>query len=530
MSDQLDLLLVNPGSRRIAYQSLADDACAVETPIWCGLLAGFVKQYGFTVEVLDANADGLTAVAAAEHVRDLKPRLTAVVCYGQNPSASTQTMPAAVALVAAIKKLDHDRKVMVLGGHVAALPERSLRETGADYACTGEGCYTLVDLLRKMLLEDCRGLVYRQPFGRTDSGEHLGEMLAVTNHAPNVSDLDQDMPGVMWHMLPDPDKYRCHEWQAWATPEFGRSPYAALYTTLGCPFKCSFCCIQAPFNGGDSLTHLQSLSTVVPPQMKPTEPKNSYRYWSPELIGRQIARLYHGHGVRNFKIADEMFVLNRKHVLAVCEAIRTRIKNAHDRINIWAYARVDTCGDNSLLTALRTAGFRWLALGIESAVESVRDGVDKGYRQDRIADCIDRVNAAGIAVGANYIFGLPGDTQETMEATYKLACELNTPYANFYAHLPYPGSRTWDEHLDHHALPWTAFAQFGYDCQPTATATLSSAEVLAFRERAWTEYFRRPEYLWMMTERFGGEAAEQASKVGRQLKFKLLEQPQTVGV
>ena len=39
------------------------------------------------------------------------------------------------------------------------------------------------------------------------------------------------------------------------TKAFGRqdrAPYAALYTTLGCPFTCTFCCIQAPFKAGEA--------------------------------------------------------------------------------------------------------------------------------------------------------------------------------------------------------------------------------------------------------------------------------------
>jgi anaerobic magnesium-protoporphyrin IX monomethyl ester cyclase len=508
---KLDLLLVNPNARRQAYQSLADQTCAIEPPIWCALIAGFIRQRGFNVAILDANAEGLSAVESAERVKDAKARLTAVVCYGQHPSASTQVMPAAINLVAAIKKL-HDCKVMVVGGHVAALPERSLQESGADYACTGEGCYTILDLLQGKSLVDCRGLVAVERFGRVaDTDTYLGTAVMTNNPAPNVQNLDLEMQ-MAWDLLPPLDKYRAHNWQSWATPEFGRSPYFATYSTIGCKWSCHFCMIQSPFREGDKL------------DLK-LRGANSYRYWNPDSIGKQIAELYYDHGVKTFKIADEMFVLNRKHVLGVCEAIGKRIRNPHDRLNIWAYARVDTCNDTELLTALRSAGFRWLAIGVESASEQVRDGVAKGFAQDKIAACFNRVKAAGIHVGANYIFGLPGDTMETMEATYDLACELNTPYANFYASMCYPGSKMWHDYPEHHALPWTAFAQFGYDCHPTATATLTSVEVLAFRERAFHGYFSRPGYLVMMEREFGPAAVEDVKRMeSTHIKFKLLEE------
>jgi hypothetical protein len=55
-----DLLLVNPGGRPRIYQSLAASLAAIENPVWVNLLASFVRNKGFSVVVLDANAEGLT--------------------------------------------------------------------------------------------------------------------------------------------------------------------------------------------------------------------------------------------------------------------------------------------------------------------------------------------------------------------------------------------------------------------------------------------------------------------------------------
>jgi len=59
MSTKLDVLLVHPGSRRQIYQSLGDNLAAVESPVWAGLIATFVRNHGFSVEILDAEADEL---------------------------------------------------------------------------------------------------------------------------------------------------------------------------------------------------------------------------------------------------------------------------------------------------------------------------------------------------------------------------------------------------------------------------------------------------------------------------------------
>ena len=71
----------------------------------------------------------------------------------------------------------------------------------------------------------------------------------------------------------------------------------------------------------------------------------------------------------------------------------------------------------------------------------VRDGVEKGRFGDTdILEVVNKISAAGIYVGANYIFGLPDDTMESMQETLDLALEINSEWANFYSAMAYPGS------------------------------------------------------------------------------------------
>ena len=119
-----DLVLVNPGSRARIYQSLGKRLTAVENPVWAGLIATFVRTKGFSVEIVDAEADDLTPEEAADRVRSFSPALVAIVVYGHQPSASTQNMTGASALATAIKSANPDLPLLMLGGHVASLPER----------------------------------------------------------------------------------------------------------------------------------------------------------------------------------------------------------------------------------------------------------------------------------------------------------------------------------------------------------------------------------------------------------------------
>jgi len=479
----VDLVLVHPGSRMQVYQSLGSTLSAIEPPVWASLMATFVRNRGFSVAVLDAEADELTPDQVAARVEDMNPVLTAVVVYGHQPSASTQNMTAAGAICSAVKERSPDRNVLFVGGHVAALPERTLREETADFVSTGEGPVTVLELLQALKagesdFRSVRGLCFK------DDGH-----VVKTAAAPLVKDLNQEMAGLAWDLL-SMEKYRAHNWHCFG--EQSRQPYASIYTTLGCPYHCSFCCIQAPYKSGEKLAGWK-------------ETVNSYRFWSPQAVLDQLELLVNKYGIKHVKIADEMFVLNARHVLGICDGI---IERGYD-LNFWAYARVDTVKDE-MLDKLKRAGVNWLAFGIEAASEKVRDDVDKGFDQEEIFRTIGKVRDAGINVIGNYIFGLPEDDLDSMQATLDMALDLNCEFSNFYSAMAYPGSQLYTLALQEGwPLPekWSGYSQHSFDSLPLPTKHLSGAEVLRFRDEAFQTYFSSPDYLSMVARKFGPETA-----------------------
>jgi radical SAM superfamily enzyme YgiQ (UPF0313 family) len=490
----LDLVLVNPGNRREVFQSLATDLAAIEPPVWAGLIATFIRSRGFIVKIVDAEGEGLSVDETVSRIIDMNPALAAVIVYGHQPSASTQNMPAAGDLCTLLKERAPDLKTILVGGHVAALPERTLLEESVDFTCNGEGPYTLLELLQALTnkernLGKVRGLV------RRDGGE-----IVRSGPAPLVKDLDVEMPGIAWDLLPMAN-YRAHNWHCFG--HLVRQPYASLYTTLGCPFRCSFCCIQAPFKSGESLMGLKAAT-------------NSYRMWKPETIVSEIDKVVNVYNVRNIKIADELFVLNSKHVIELCDLL---IERNYD-LNIWAYARVDTVKE-AMVEKLRRAGVSWLAFGIEAASERVRDDVEKGFDQKDIRKTIDKVRAAGMNVIGNFIFGLPEDDLSSMQATLDLALELKCDFANFYVAMAYPGSELYNEALRKGwVLPrsWNGYSQHAVDTLPLPTKYLSAGEVLRFRDDAFQIYFKNPSYLAMISRKFGPETA---AHIGEMASHKL---------
>jgi len=470
-----DILLIQPSARCSAYPTLMDVA-AKEPPLWAGLLASYLRGKEIGVEILDADALDLPAGQIGQTVKDLNPRFAVVVAYGHHPSASTQTMPGARIALQAIRDAAPSVRTATLGGHVSALPRRTLLEEPVDFVIEGEGFYTLEALALSKEDADVPGLWWQDRQGS----------ICHTAPAPLLQDLDGIAPA--WDLLPMA-RYRAHNWHVLGALA-NANGYASIYTTLGCPFHCGFCMIQTPCRSGQDAMGMKA-------------GVNSYRRWSPWAFRAQ-AELLADRGVRNLKIADEMFVLHEGHILGICD----QLFEMGSPFNIWAYARVDTVKPR-FLDKLRRAGIRWLALGIEAADSTVRDGQDKGFTDDKIRETVRMCREAGIHVLGNYIFGLPSDTKDTMQRTLDLALELQCEWANFYSAMAYPGSALYDQASKSGTrLPtsWAGYAQLSRECVPLPTETLSSEEVLAFRDYAFHAYFTDAGYVGHLRKTFGDAA------------------------
>lgn len=488
MKHGADIVLINPGDRRRIYQGLGAGLAAIEPPFWVAVLAAYLRQEGFLVAVIDANAENITPEETALRAAKLKPLLSCVVVYGSQPSASTQNMTVAGAICRALNDESIGR-VALAGLHPSALPGRTLSEESVDFVIAGEGPESLRVLLAELATDKpdfsrVPGLWYRD-----------GSDICSNARAALISDLDSYLPIAAWDLLPM-DLYRAHNWHCFDDFEH-RSPYAAIYTSLGCPFSCVFCCINAPFG------------------------KPGIRYRSPERVVDEISLLVETFGVKNLKIVDELFVLKEEHYMAIVERIIARKLD----LNIWAYARVDTVKPENL-ARMKQAGINWLALGIESASPSVRAGADKRMQVPDIAAVVSSIRNAGIRIIGNFIFGLPDDTRETMEETLQLAIELNCEFINFYCAMAYPGSRLYDIALEEAwALPaeWQGYSQHSYDMLPLPTRSQSAAEVLRFRDEAFHRYFTNPVYLDMLGHTFGTSVREHLVELSSiRLKRKLL--------
>jgi anaerobic magnesium-protoporphyrin IX monomethyl ester cyclase len=195
--------------------------------------------------------------------------------------------------------------------------------------------------------------------------------------------------------------------------------------------------------------------------------------------------------------------------------------------NIWCYSRIDTCKP-AYLEKMKKAGVNWIGLGIENPNQVLRKEVHKGgYKDIKILDIVNSVRDAGIGVGANYIFGLPMDTEESIQGTMQFAMDNMTDMVNFYCAMAYPGSPLYlQAKREGWKLPETyaGYSQHSYYTHPLSNGTLSSERLLEFRDNAYMQYHSHPAYLKMLEDKYGIEAADNVRDTLKiKLKRKLLE-------
>lgn len=502
----IDILFVHSNASVKIYQDLAKNNAAIEPPIWAAMLANSVRQIGYEAQILDAEAERIDYLETAKSIGNYDARVVCFVVYGQQPSASSQNMEGACETASEFKKLHPDSFVLFIGAHVSALPIETLESHDfIDAACQNEGVYTLRDLLAvknlndEFILSRVKGLVFRNFKGEVLINEPSG--IVPSNR------LEIELPGMAWDLLPPLNKYRTAGWHSWSNDSI-KEPFAALYTSLGCPYRCSFCMINI-INRTKQGSEISAADS------------NKFRHWSPEFIIKQFD-YFASQGVRNIKIADELFVLKPRHFMTICKMIKER---EYD-FNIWAYSRVDTC-KSEYLDALASAGVKWLGLGIENPDEVLRKEAHKdGFVDIKIKDLIKRIEGAGISVGANYIFGLPHDTHETMQNTLNFAIENSTDMVNFYSAMAYPGSPLYIEAKKNGIkLPssYSGYSQHSYDSLNTRNEDLTAAEILKFRDEAWNSYHTNPAYLNQLEKKFGVSSRKELEQTTSiKLKRKIL--------
>jgi radical SAM superfamily enzyme YgiQ (UPF0313 family) len=265
-----------------------------------------------------------------------------------------------------------------------------------------------------------------------------------------------DMPYPAWDLL-DLRRYRL--------PMVG-SPYVIVETSRGCPYSCDFC--VAPIHQG-----------------------HKFRERSAKALVDEIERSQRERGVNFFYLWGDTVTLNAKTFSAFCDELIARNLN----VRWFGNARADNLTDPAFVHRLRRSGCWMLAMGIESASPEIRKDMVKRLEEQKIRTAFQNLREAGIKSFGFFIFGYPGDTPESLDATTNYAIDLEPDFANFYPAVPYPGTALYDKVRREGLLTREEWSKMEYSYYLLEGNGLNERIVMDAINRARRRFFLRPAYL-----------------------------------
>ncbi len=416
-------------------------------PISLPSIAALLRSKGFEVKLLDCMAENLSVEAALRQLVYFKPKLVIL-------NFSTTTFNADGDFTLRLKKLLPKSHLAAIGVHATTLPELTLIETALDSIIRGEPEMTALDLAReikgKERLRSVRGLSYR------------GNPTFVNNPArPWIENLDS-LPFPARDLLKN-DRYKM--------PIYNR-PYTLVITARGCPNNCSFCTANLYYG-------------------------TKIRMRSPENVLDEVEEILKVFKIRDITFWADTFTFDRNYVLKICQGIKERRLNFRWMCN----ARVDRV-DLDLLKVMRETGCQIISYGVESGVQKILNRIGKNITLAQVRQAFSWTRKAGIESAAHIIFGLPGETEETIKKTIRFVKEINPDYIQFYSAIPFPGTRFYDEASRKGWITSKDWRDYELGKNIISTPKLPVERLAYWRRRAYLQFYLRPSYVWQKVRKF----------------------------
>ncbi|TCZ65978.1 magnesium-protoporphyrin IX monomethyl ester anaerobic oxidative cyclase [Roseicella aquatilis] len=386
------IVLIHPN-----YHSGGAEIAGTWPPAWVAYLSGYLKEAGYTdITFIDAMTGHLDHDQLRERLAALDPDLVGATAITPAIYEAEQVLRLA--------KEACPRAVTVLGGiHGTFMYPQVLAEAPwIDAVVRGEGEQVLLDLVR--CIDEGRWPAERRAVRGIAFLD--GAELVATPAAPPIADMDRISPD--WGIL---------DWEQYIYIPTG-TRVAIPNLARGCPFTCSFCS-QWKF-------------------------WRDYRVRDPKRVVDEIEALVRDHQVGFFILADEEPTIHKKKFVQFCEEMIAR--GLPQKVQWGINTRVtDILRDEALLPFYREAGLVHISLGTEAAAQLKLDRFNKETTVAQNKKAIQLLRAAGIVTEAQFIVGLENETVETLEETYRMACDWNPDMANWAMYTPWPFSDLFNE-------------------------------------------------------------------------------------
>jgi len=400
-------LFVNPACKDLRVT----DTDAQVVPIGLYYLAAQLLDAGFEAAILNLAQAEITdpEQAFTTTLQKVKPDIIGF-------SVTSASRFSAMGLARTAKNLVPRTWIMMGGPGATFMADHIMAACAAvDFIVKGEGEITCLALAKT--LTKTKALAQQNAPGvRQIPGLVFrdGPRLKDTGNPPLIQNLDQ---------LAHPSQY------------FG---FQHLAMSRGCPGTCTFC---------------------GSPKFWGTRQVRSH---SADWFAHEITALA-AKGISHFYISDDTFTMDRDRVISLCQ----KLISADLSITWNAISRVDHV-DPELLAWMRKAGCIQISFGVESGSDAIKKHLGKPVPNHLAVQAFRWTAAYGIVPRAYFIYGSPGETDDTINQSIDLLMNLQPLGAVFYMLVLFPGTRLYDRaikkgwvtadiwHKKMEDLPWFA--------------------------------------------------------------------------
>jgi len=359
-------------------------------------LAAVLEEGGFDTRIFDLYpppADDADHTSPDERLADVVAR--------EHPGIVGMTIhtPAyaeRVSLASCIRQRLPEALLVAGGHHPTSEPEHLLLHSDFDMCVLGEGEEALLEIAQHASLETrewmphVRGVVCKR-----------GSEITRTEARPQTRDVDS-LPFPAHHLL--------------GLENYGPHPLTGvrsqgIVTYRGCPMRCAHC---------------------VNPQ------GSRVRKRSPSKVADEMARVVRDFDVRGFNVYDNLFGLDRRRAMAVCEEIIARKLDV-----VWDCWTAGDLVDAGLAATMSAAGCVRVGFGAESGDDDVLLRSRRGFTMAQHEAGIGALKAAGLKVQAFFMVGLPGESPESVRRTVERAKSCGADSICLSLNRPFPGTALW---------------------------------------------------------------------------------------
>lgn len=390
-----------------------------------------LKQAGHDVRMLDAIALEMSSNEALTEIETWVPDMVVL-------ETSTPSIYADLEFARQLNQQSQTR-IVYCGPHATALPREVLNDAPGLAVLRGEYDATIVELVDTLAghgsLAEVQGIAWRD-----------GDLIRINPDRSLVQELDA-LP------LPERDTLPMHKYTDPACKKF---PNVSILSSRGCPHQCVFC--------------LESTVFYHSPSFRPRDPAR---------IVDEMEHVIEKYDAHEIYFDDASFTASRRHARAVAQEIIDR------KLSVKWSAMADARVDDETLKLLFQSGCIGLKFGVETADEEQMKAINKNLDLDHVARFVKTCHKLGIATHGTFMFGLPGDTRDSLDRTLAYARRLNCTTSQFSVATPFPGTPFYDEAVRNGWLTTSDWSRWDGGGSPVISYPECTAdEILAALETA----------------------------------------------